>query len=191
MASILENKRLLALCGVAVVAAGAVAYTFMSKGSGAETAQGHSPVFKRPAALAVAQAGVSPSDVAPGVPGDTGNENVFERKRYVYRSVGRIDPFQNLVSAAINNNGSVGDALDPSVLRLVGILEKNGERRALVEDGRGYGYVLRKGDRVLRGKVTRVGPDFITFRHSMYGVTEAKTLKLDGLRKGEVRDGIR
>ena len=126
-----------------------------------------------------------PKDTSPEVP----QEDVLQRAKYTYRSLGRTDPFYPLVAGPMAATRFNGDQIDPEVIKLVGVLEKNGERRALVEDARGFGYVLRQGDRVLRGKVVRVEGDYITIRHSLYGVTETMTLQLHSERQGRFLDG--
>jgi hypothetical protein len=152
------------------------------------------------AALATAL-GAEPQTTAPEVPGTAGAEvegaetessgmesaempdGIFERAKYTYRSLGRVDPFESLVSAKDSASRLFAEKLDPEMLTLVGVLTNDGERRALVEDVHGFGYVLKEGDRVLRGRVLSIGEESMKIRHTMYGVTETTTLSL--VRKGQ------
>jgi len=135
-----------------------------------------------PADLAMAQA----TDAAPGaLPAMATEEDVFKRRKYTYKSLGRTDPFVSLIA------GTSADLeqLDPQTLKLVGVLEKGGSRRALVEDARGFGYILHRGDPVARGIVDEVGPDFLVITHSMYGITETVTLTLRSKEQGRSPNG--
>ncbi len=114
-------------------------------------------------------------------------EPVVNRDRYVYRSHGRIDPFKSLVPSGADGGS---DGLPGSeAIQLVGILEADGERRALVEDPQGYGYVLRMGDSVARGIVTKIGEESVVIRYSSYGVTERRVLTLARDDKGRKTHG--
>jgi hypothetical protein len=118
--------------------------------------------------------------LAPEVPADLGpavSEEVFKRKRYTYRSMDRDDPFKSLV---VETHGGADDdaMLDPTALKLVGIMVIDRERVALIEDARGFGYVVRVGDRVHRGRIVAIGEETLTIRHDLYGVSEAMTLSL-------------
>jgi hypothetical protein len=137
---------------------------------------------------------VRPADTQPAVPPPMPTaDDVFQRRKYTYNSVGRSDPFKSLVASPLNDNRFLGDQIDPEMVRLVGVLEKDGERRALLEDVRGFGYVVRRGDPILRGKIIKVGEDTVTLRHSIYGVTETMTLTLrsNAKVKGEAPHGKR
>ena len=198
------NRRILYLGGGVVLAMAAATYSMI--GMGGKSSESSEVVTADPgvhsatstAAPATGKATIPPGgpparpgtkaappkDTSPEVP----QEDVLQRAKYTYRSLGRTDPFYPLVAGPMAATRFNGDQIDPEVIRLVGVLEKNGERRALVEDARGFGYVLRSGDRVLRGKVVRVEGDFITIRHSLYGVTETMTLQLHSERQGRFRD---
>jgi hypothetical protein len=190
----LPNRRLIYIAGGAVLVMAAVSFIMIGGGGdSADNQQVASHVKGKPSGKATgnkAPADARPQDTAPGVPEEASQDDVLKRAKYTYRSLGRVDPFRRLVDGPMNSSRYFGDQLDPEVIRLVGILEeKEGGRRALVEDARGFGYVLRKGDRVLRGKVVRVEADFVTIRHSLYGVTETLTLTLDRKGQGGFVDG--
>lgn len=186
MLASLRGKRLMILGGVAVVALAGLSVQLMKGGTEEPppiaSAKPLTNTMPGGAGIAVpASQNDSPDDTAPNAPKD---EDVFQRQKYTYRSLGRVDPFESLVKNALSDSRYFGDELNPETIRLVGILEKDGERRALIEDTRGFGYVLKKGDPVMRGRVTQIGAESVRIRHSLYGVTETITLKLDRKSQG-------
>jgi hypothetical protein len=145
-----------------------------------------SPAGASDLAAAVQPADAKGQDLAPGaLPAMATEADVFKRRKYTYKSLGRTDPFVSLIA------GTSADleTLDPQTLKLVGVLEKGSSRRALVEDARGFGYILHRGDPVARGIVDEVGPDFLVITHSMYGITETVTLTLRSKGQGGSPNG--
>ena len=63
-------------------------------------------------------------------------------------------------------------------LELVGILENKSGLKALLEDERGYGYIMEQGDRVQNGYVLKVFEDRIVFEISEYGWSRTVALEL-------------
>ena len=53
------------------------------------------------------------------------------------------------------------------------------DRFALVEDGEGFGYILRVGDRVRNGRVVSIRKNSLTARVTLYGITNKVVLKLE------------
>lgn len=202
-----KGRRLLLLGGVAVVVLASASVMMMRSGSGPEPQADAAPA-SRAVAPAKGQAGApnalaakpgaghetatTPATTAPQVPAEgsasaesSEDASVFQRSKYTYRSLGRVDPFDSLVSKKDASSRLFAEKLDPEMLTLVGVLTNEGERRALVEDVHGFGYVLKEGDRVLRGRVISIGEESMKIRHTMYGVTETTTLSL--VRKSQGR----
>ena len=63
-------------------------------------------------------------------------------------------------------------------LTLVGVLQSFNQNLALLEDSRGFGYILQAGDRVKDGRVLRVDQDQVVFQMTEYGWTRNVTLEL-------------
>ncbi len=107
------------------------------------------------------------------------------RRAVHYSSGGRRDPFESLWGVSELQFGSVPL---PNVenLNLVGILEDSTGFRALLEDLSGYGYILRKGDKVKGGYVARVTKEKIVFQVVEYGWTRTVVLKMRREKKSEV-----
>jgi hypothetical protein len=53
------------------------------------------------------------------------------------------------------------------------------DRFALVEDGEGFGYILRVGDPVVNGRVAGIRKDSLTAKITLYGITSSVVLKLE------------
>jgi hypothetical protein len=135
------------------------------------------PMFDFPGPVAVAPAraadAASPASVDPLTmqPAMSSVSALLDRERYEYRSVGRRDPFRSLLSGRYLR-GQAGDLLDIADIRLVGIMWSRGDRSALVEDSRGFGYVLRVGDPVRNGVVIDIDEDALTVEQTLFGQTE-------------------
>ncbi len=68
--------------------------------------------------------------------------------------------------------------LVPQRAQLLGIVMNDaGERFALLTDGEQH-YVLREGDRVAQGRLSRIGEDYVVFAIYEYGVARAYRVKL-------------
>ncbi len=100
----------------------------------------------------------------------------YERDSYYYASLGRRDPFSALVGGDFDADGDVG-LPDVADLELVGIAWDAADKFAMAEDSRGFGYVLRVGDRIRGGKVTSIRRDSVTF--GQYNAGELSTITLE------------
>jgi hypothetical protein len=101
----------------------------------------------------------------------------YARERYHYASLGRRDPFRGLVGGDFEASGDVG-LPDVADLRLVGIAWDDVDRFAMAEDSRGFGYVLRLGDKVRGGRVAGIHQDSVTFAQYTAGELTTITLEL-------------
>jgi hypothetical protein len=101
----------------------------------------------------------------------------YARERYRYASLNRRDPFQALVGGELEAGGDVG-LPDVADLKLVGIAWGDSDRFAMAEDSRGYGYVLRVGDKIRGGHVSSIRQDAITFAQYTAGELSTITLEL-------------
>ncbi|NCQ33955.1 hypothetical protein GW813_02520, partial [bacterium] len=53
------------------------------------------------------------------------------------------------------------------------------DRFALAENGDGFGYILRVGDRIQNGRVVSIRKNSLTARVTLYGITSKVILKLE------------
>ncbi|KPK99505.1 MAG: hypothetical protein AMJ90_09460 [candidate division Zixibacteria bacterium SM23_73_2] len=104
-------------------------------------------------------------------------DTVPGRKVLTYSSYNARDPFTPLTEKI---SFEFGEAPLPDVesLELVGILENKSGLKALLEDERGYGYIMEQGDRVQNGYVLKVFEDRIVFEITEYGWSRTVALEL-------------
>lgn len=105
-------------------------------------------------------------------------ETFPKRKMIQYRSLGKRDPFSPLVGD--KKVTEFGQAPIPSIenLKLVGVLQDLQGNKALLEDNRGYGYIMEPGDRVKNGTVILVDEDRVVFQVQEYGWSRNVALDL-------------
>ncbi len=106
--------------------------------------------------------------------------NALRANEFFYQSYGKSDPFQVLVGGDYEKT-SVSSLVDANSAILVGVMWGEDDRFALVEDGDGFGYILRVGDRVRNGRIVSIRKNSITARISLYGITNKVVLKLEKL----------
>ena len=122
-----------------------------------------------------ATAGTSPSQEA------RARLNQIRANEYFYQSDDREDPFRALVSGAYAAAEGASDMVDMASARLVGVMWGEEDRFALVEDGAGYGYILRVGDAVRNGTVVSIRTNAVTAQITLYGITNEVVLELDNV----------
>ncbi len=81
------------------------------------------------------------------------------------------DPFENLLVTDKYSESPIQKKIpDVETSKLVGILESvDGQKRALLEDHDGYGYIVKSGDKVKKGYVGEIFSDKAYFRLFEYG----------------------
>jgi hypothetical protein len=121
-----------------------------------------------------ADASLSPSQVS------ADRINAIRANEYFYQSYGKGDPFSVLVDGDFQQAGAA-ELVDVNSARLVGVMWGQDDRFALVEDGDGFGYILRVGDQVRSGRIVSIRKNSLTAQVSLYGITSNVVLKLDNL----------
>jgi len=104
--------------------------------------------------------------------------NAIRANEFFYQSFGRDDPFGVLVSGDFEQ-GSAAELVDMNSAHLVGVMWGQEDKFALVEDGEGFGYILRVGDRVRSGRVVSIRKSTLTARVTLYGITNKVVLKME------------
>ena len=104
--------------------------------------------------------------------------NALRANEFFYQSHGKNDPFTVLVSGDFEKS-QASDLVDLNSARMVGVMWGQDDRFALVEDGEGFGYILRVGDRVRNGRVVSIRKNSLTARVTLYGITNQVVLKLE------------
>jgi len=104
--------------------------------------------------------------------------NEIRRNEFFYQSYGKSDPFRSLVDGKFEQH-TANELVEISSARLVGVMWGEDDRFALVEDGEGFGYILRIGDRVRNGRIVSIRKSSLTARITLYGITSSVVLKLE------------
>ncbi len=104
-------------------------------------------------------------------------DSLFPVEKYQYQPGGRRDPFTPLVGQT--KGVALGIAqLNIDNLNLIGTITWPGGGYALVKDGLNNGYILKKGDRVAGGWVSRITNRSVVFSIEHAGVVATYELKL-------------
>jgi Tfp pilus assembly protein PilP len=104
--------------------------------------------------------------------------NQIRNNDFFYQSYGKNDPFRTLVHGEFEQH-TASELVDLGSARLVGVMWGDQDQFALVEDGEGFGYVLRVGDQVQNGRVVSIRKNALTARITLYGITSSVILKLE------------
>ncbi len=104
--------------------------------------------------------------------------NALRANEFFYQSYGKDDPFRVLVDGEYKESVA-SELVDMNSAHLVGVMWGQDDRFALVEDGEGFGYILRVGDRVRFGRVVSIRKNLLTARVTLYGITNKVVLKLE------------
>jgi len=128
-----------------------------------------------PADSAAALVGTSPSAEA------RSRLNQIRANEFFYQSNDRDDPFAALVSGSYEAADGGAEVVDMNTARLVGVMWGEADRFALVEDGDGFGYILRVGDPVRNGTVVSIRTNAVTAQITLYGITSEVVLELDNV----------
>jgi hypothetical protein len=146
--------------------------------SGGAPATTTPPAAKPAPATPAAQKQSAPAPApATSTPRKSEERHLVNREVYVYKTVGRRDPFASLLEGEFET--TVGQPLlDVSSMKLVGIVWSPSDKFALVEDGRGHGHVLRVGDPVINGSVVGLTRSELMIRQQSYGDSQTVTIQL-------------
>lgn len=100
-----------------------------------------------------------------------------------YKAQSGRDPFATLIDS---ETGTSNDPLQMTLIpdvetsRLVGVLEStDGQNRALLEDMEGHGYIVKKGDKVKKGYVSKIYANKALFQIFEYGWSRTVALRLE------------
>jgi hypothetical protein len=105
---------------------------------------------------------------------------------YYYSAFNRRDPFRSLIDGVFVKNAKMA-LVNLNAVSLVGIVKGELDRFALLEDEKGFSYILRVGDRVRNGTVVSVGDQEIVARVTNFGQTSTIRLHLVVRKEGAKR----
>jgi hypothetical protein len=124
---------------------------------------------------------------SPGTPlCETAKKVKLRENNYYYSAFNRRDPFRSLISGKFVRNERM-ELISLSAVELVGIIKGELDRFALLEDDKGFSYILRVGDKVRNGTVVSIGDQSMVARVTNFGQTSKFTLHLVQRQEGVIR----
>ena len=96
---------------------------------------------------------------------------------YYYGAFSRRDPFRSLIVGDFVQQKRMSP-VDLGGVELVGIVRGELDRFALLEDNKGFSYILRIGDRVRNGSIVSIGDQSMVARVTNFGQTTKVTLHM-------------
>jgi hypothetical protein len=96
---------------------------------------------------------------------------------YYYSAFNRRDPFRSLIVGDFISEKRMSP-VDLGRVELVGIIRGDMDKFALLEDNKGFAYILRVGDRIKNGSVVAIGDRSMVARVTNFGQTRKFTLHL-------------
>ncbi len=117
------------------------------------------------------QAVIAPVPESPGQAMIESEESALAGRAYTYDPAGRRDPFRSLLVREQNRGGSdrppgiAGIAIDDLVVH--GIWKTRAGFVAQIRGTDNKSYLIRSGDLLYDGEVTRVGPNEVSFRQNL------------------------
>ncbi|MFQ5510579.1 MAG: hypothetical protein ACE5EO_01900 [Candidatus Krumholzibacteriia bacterium] len=103
---------------------------------------------------------------------------------FYYSAFNRRDPFSSLVRGEFVSEKKM-TPIELGRVQLVGVVRGELDRFALLEDDKGFSYILRIGDRVKNGSVVAIGDRSMVARVTNFGQTRKLTLHLAKREEGE------
>ena len=104
-------------------------------------------------------------------------DTLFPVEKWQYNVKGRRDPFVPLIGTELSRSGKASH-LSVENMTLIGILWGDRGYYALVKDGVDQGYILKRGDRVVGGKVAQINRQGVIFEMTQAGVVTKYELRL-------------
>jgi hypothetical protein len=112
-----------------------------------------------------------------GVRAESTKKTKLRDNNYYYSAFNRRDPFRSLIVGDFISEKRMSP-VDLGRVELVGIIRGDLDRFALLEDNKGFAYILRVGDRIKNGSVVAIGDRSMVARVTNFGQTRKFTLHL-------------
>jgi hypothetical protein len=129
--------------------------------------------------LSAALAGVVAGAVSLAAQGATESTQKVKLREnsYYYSAFNKKDPFRSLIVGNFISEQKM-DPIDLGRVELVGVVLSDLDRFALLEDNKGFSYILRVGDSIRNGSVVAIGDKSMVARVTNFGQTQKFTLHL-------------
>jgi hypothetical protein len=138
------------------------------------------------AGLVVAAVGLASSSAVADAAGATKEKVNIRENSYYYSAFNKRDPFRSLIVGDFVSEKKMSP-VDMARVELVGIVKGELDRFALLEDEKGFSYIVRIGDHVKNGSVLSIGDEYMVASVTNFGQTRKLTLRLDKGAKGDKR----
>ena len=103
---------------------------------------------------------------------------------YYYSAFNKRDPFRSLIVGEFVSEKKMSP-IDLARVELVGLVKGELDRFALLEDNKGFAYILRVGDRIKNGSVVAIGDKTMVARVTNFGQSRKFTLRLAERAEGD------
>jgi hypothetical protein len=130
--------------------------------------------------LAVAVAGAVITIVALGnsrAADESSKKAKLRENNYYYSAFNKKDPFRSLIVGEFVSDKKMSP-VDIGRVELVGVVKGELDRFAMLEDTKGFAYILRVGDRIKNGSIVAIGDRSMVARVTNFGQTRKFTLHL-------------
>lgn len=127
------------------------------------------------AGLVVAAIGLASSSAS--AEGESAKKVDIRENSYYYSAFNMRDPFRSLIVGDFVSEKKM-TPVDMARVELVGVVKGELDRFALLEDDKGFSYILRIGDRVKNGSVLSIGDESMVASVTNFGQTRKLTLRL-------------
>ena len=117
---------------------------------------------------------------------ETAKKVKLRENSYYYSAFNKRDPFRSLIAGKFVRNDKM-ELINLNAVELVGIIKGELDRFALLEDEKGFNYIIRVGDRVRNGTVVSIGDQSMVARVTNFGQTSKFTLHLVQRQEGVKR----
>jgi hypothetical protein len=117
---------------------------------------------------------------------ETATKVKLRENSYYYSAFNKRDPFRSLIAGKFVRNDKM-DLINLNAVELVGIIKGELDRFALLEDEKGFNYIIRIGDRVRNGTIVSIGDQSMVARVTNFGQTSKFTLHLVQRQEGVKR----
>ena len=108
---------------------------------------------------------------------DSAKKAKLRENNYYYSAFNKRDPFRSLIVGDFISEKKMSP-VDIGRVELVGVVKGDLDRFALLEDNKGFAYILRVGDRIKNGSIVAIGDRSMVARVTNFGQTRKFTLHL-------------
>lgn len=115
---------------------------------------------------------------------DSASKSKLRVNSYFYSAFNKRDPFRSLIVGEFVTEKKMSP-VDLGRVELVGIVKGELDRFALLEDNKGFSYILRVGDRIKNGSVVAIADKSMVARVTNFGQTRKFTLHLARRAEGD------